>query len=337
MVEDAVLTMLLSHIGGRWVQPGYDGRGTSHRARGVLARAAGEPAGSSSSERCWGTLSPTARKPARSLRWSRRCFPGGAAPARPCGVFGWLQRLAFLPAAVERAPQGPRWVGAAPGMDEAPLIAGCSRLRRGCVPLTLLYAHSCAIERSRTTRGPRVSLGRLGLGRSRRAVLQLARLQAVGRLRWRLHHASLLAYWFHVRSGGTMSALGRCFLGPACSRRCPCLVATRVAERIRPAEIRWSSRTYRPTCCSWPCVHAVVRRRGCGSPGAHVLVADGRRPLAGLHHGPVGRGEAGRGRPDRRAPRPGASLRPVVSGLTMAAAATPCRFSWLRAQDRPTT
>jgi predicted MFS family arabinose efflux permease len=75
-------------------------------------------------------------------------------------------------------------------------------------------------------------VGTLGLGRSRRIVLELAGLQAVDALAGGFIMQSLLAYWFHLRFGVGPEELGALFFGTSLLSALSFLGAARVAERI---------------------------------------------------------------------------------------------------------
>jgi hypothetical protein len=100
------------------------------------------------------------------------------------------------------------------------------------VALTILYA-VLATRPSERAEAPRpASLGSLGLGRSRTAVLHLAGLQGLDALGGGFIMQALLAYWFHVRFGVGPEALGGLFLGTNLLSALSFLVAARVGERI---------------------------------------------------------------------------------------------------------
>jgi hypothetical protein len=75
-------------------------------------------------------------------------------------------------------------------------------------------------------------LGRLGLHRSRRAVLELSSLQALDAFAGGFIMQGLLAYWFHVRFGAGPEALGTLFFGTSLLSGLSSLLAVRIAERV---------------------------------------------------------------------------------------------------------
>jgi predicted MFS family arabinose efflux permease len=98
--------------------------------------------------------------------------------------------------------------------------------------LTVLYAHLAARTRAATAKPGPTTLGRMGLGRSRAAVLWLAGLQALDSFAGGFIMQSLVAYWFHQRFGVGPQALGALFFGTSLLSALSFFAATRVAERV---------------------------------------------------------------------------------------------------------
>jgi sugar phosphate permease len=74
--------------------------------------------------------------------------------------------------------------------------------------------------------------GAFGLGPSRKVVLELVRLGALDALAGGFIMQSLLAYWFHLRFGASPEAIGALFFGTNLLSGLSFLVAARVAERF---------------------------------------------------------------------------------------------------------
>jgi hypothetical protein len=193
------------------------------------------------------------------------------------------------------------------------------------VLLTLLYTRLAHLEPARAE--ARASPGRLGLGRSRGAVLQLAGLQAVDALAGGFIMQSLLAYWFHLRFGAGPEALGALFFGTSLLSALSFLVATRVAERVGllntmvfthlPSNVLLLAVPFMPSFVTSAAVllaRHVLSQMDVPTRQAYTmaLVAPEERPAAaGLTASARALAQA---------------CAPVVSGLTMAAAATPLPF-----------
>jgi hypothetical protein len=149
-------------------------------------------------------------------------------------AFGWYNVFAFLPAAA-----GAGAAGVALGVAVRSGIVEIQAQRfmllayaAAGVVLTVLYARLASRMPERRTETSRPTLGALGLGRSRAAILQLAALQGVDALAGGFIMQSLLAYWFHLRFGAGPEALGALFFGTNLFSALSFLVASRVAERI---------------------------------------------------------------------------------------------------------
>lgn len=233
MVEDALLTMLLSTIAAR-VGPARLMTATAPLITlgGALLATADTP---------WllwvgavlGTLSPNGQEAGPFAPMEQALLPGMVRSGPAVRAFGWYNVFGFLPAAVGAAAAGQTLGGAvARGIDELQAQRGMlGAYAIGGIALTLLYAR-LARRIGGPVSAPRPAAGSLGLGRSRGAVLQLAGLQAVDALAGGFIMQSLLAYWFHVRFGVGVEALGALFFGTNLLSALSFLVATRVAERV---------------------------------------------------------------------------------------------------------
>ena len=191
--------------------------------------------------------------------------------------------------------------------------------------MTLLYG--LLARRSAGTPLHSAELGRLGLGRSRKPVLQLARLQALDAFAGGFIMQSLLAYWFHLRFGVGPEALGALFLGTNLLSALSFLVAARVAERVGllntmvfthlPSNVLLMVVPFMPTFGAAAAVllaRHVLSQMDVPTRQAYTmaLVAPEERPAAS--------GLAVSARALAQA------CAPVVTGLTMALAATPAPF-----------
>jgi len=158
-------------------------------------------------------------------------------------------------------------------------------------------------------------------------VLQLAGLQAVDALAGGFIMQSLLAYWFHVRFGAGQEALGALFFGTSLLSALSFLVAARVAERVGllntmvfthlPSNVLLLAVPFMPSFGAAAAVllaRHVLSQMDVPTRQAYTvaLVAPEERPAA-----------AGLTASSRALAQ---ACAPLVSGLTMAAAATPLPF-----------
>jgi predicted MFS family arabinose efflux permease len=100
------------------------------------------------------------------------------------------------------------------------------------VVLTALYLRLGALTPRRARGSPPARVGRLGLHRSRGAVLELAGLQALDALAGGFIMQSLLAYWFHLRFGAGPETLGALFFGTNLLSAVSFVLAARIADRF---------------------------------------------------------------------------------------------------------
>jgi MFS family permease len=234
MVEDALLTMLLSTIAGR-VGP----------ARVMMATAPLIALGGlllATADSWWllligavlGTLSPNGQEAGPFAPMEQALLPATIRSGSMVRAFGWYNIFAFLPSALG--------AGAAGSVLGWSLRGGMAEVRAqrlmllayalAGVVLTVLYARLAgrtAHVRRAVPADPHASLG---LGRSRSRVLQLAGLLGIDALAGGFIIQSLLAYWFHVRFGAGPEALGLLFFGTSLLSAVSFLLATRVAKRI---------------------------------------------------------------------------------------------------------
>ena len=235
MVEDALLTMLLATMAAQ-VGPARLMAATAPLiALGGVLLATAESRALLLAGAVLGTLSPNGQEAGPFAAMEQSLLPQTVKSGSAVRAFGWYNVFAFLPAALGAAAAG-AVLGGAGRAGFAPLQAQRAMLLAYAgagVGLTLLYARLAARLRSP---GPRKAspstLGSLGLGPSRRAVLQLAGLQGLDSLAGGFIIQSLLAYWFHLRFDAGPEALGALFFGTSLLSALSFLVATRVAERI---------------------------------------------------------------------------------------------------------
>ncbi|MCM2254941.1 MAG: MFS transporter [Vicinamibacteria bacterium] len=234
MVEDALLTLLASTLAAR-VGP----------ARVMLATAPLLVLGGvllALPESRWlvllgavlGTLSPNGQEAGPFAAMEQALLPRAVRSGSVVRMFGWYNVCGFLPAAAGAGAAGATLGWALRrGVDEALAHRGMLLGYAGVgVLLTLLYGRLDRLERETRRDTDAAPLGRLGLGRSRSIVLQLAGLQAIDALAGGFIMQSLLVYWFHLRFGASPEALGALFLGTNLLSALSFLVATRVAERV---------------------------------------------------------------------------------------------------------
>ena len=330
MVEDAVLTMLLSTIAAR-VGPARVMAATAPLiALGGLLLALPESRWLVLVGAVLGTLSPNGQEAGPFAPMEQALLPRTVRSGPAVRVFGWYNVCAFLPAAAGAGAAGGTLGWALRrGVDEAQAQRGMLLAYAGVgVVLTALYAASRearegAGRRRPARRRPAASASADPAG----AVLQLAGLQAVDALAGGFIMQSLLAYWFHVRFGAGPEALGALFFGTSLLSALSFLVATRVAERVGllntmvfthlPSNVLLLAVPFMPSFGAAAAVllaRHVLSQMDVPTRQAYTmaLVAPEERPAAaGLTASARALAQA---------------CAPVVSGLTMAAAATPVPF-----------
>ncbi len=329
MVEDALLTMLLSTMAAR-IGPARVMAMTAPLIAlgGVLLATAESPlllmAGA-----VLGTLSPNGQEAGPFAPMEQALLPGTVRSGSVVRVFGWYNVFAFLPSALGAAAAG--------GTLGWALRAGIPELEAqrwmllgyatAGLMLTVLYAQlSRTIGPSHAVTSVR-PLGALGLGRSRGVVLELAGLQALDAFAGGFIMQSLLAYWFHLRFGVGPEALGALFFGTSLLSALSFLVATRVAERVGllntmvfshlPSNVLLLAVPFMPSFAAAGAlllVRHLLSQMDVPTRQAYTmaLVAPDERPAAsGLTVSARALAQA---------------CAPVVTGLTMATAATPLPF-----------
>ena len=318
---------------------GHDGRG---RALDDAARGRGEPrrsraghARDGAADRAWaacswrsrsraGCCSPgpcsgrsarTARRPVRSRRWSRPCFPARSESGSRTRLFGWYNVFGFLPGGARGARR--RVVA------RSRAGAGSRRARRVSLDALGLRRRRRRADAASTSAWPpcrRPSRRRRAQARRSPRAPSLARASCSSSpacrpsTRWPggFIIQSLLAYWFHLRFGVGPEALGALFFGTNLLSALSFLLATRIAERV--GLLNTMVFTHLPSnvlLLLVPFMPTFTARRRRPAPAARA-VPDGRADTPGLHDGPRRAGGASRGRrPHRQRARPGPGLRPV--------------------------
>ncbi|HET7295281.1 MAG TPA: MFS transporter [Vicinamibacteria bacterium] len=234
MVEDALLTMLLSTVAGRFGPARVMAATAPLMAVGGVVLATAEAPWLLVVGAVLGTLSPNGQEAGPFAPMEQALLPGTVGKGSVVRAFGWYNVFAFLPSALGAAAAGGAmgWSAQA-GIGEvqaqrAMLLAYAAI----GVALTGLYALLSARLEAQPAPAARAALGALGLGRSRSAILQLAGLQGLDALAGGFIMQSLLAYWFHLRFGAGPAALGALFFGTSLLSGLSFLVATRIAERV---------------------------------------------------------------------------------------------------------
>jgi hypothetical protein len=279
-----------------------------------------------------GTLSPNGQEAGPFAPMEQALLPGTVRSGAPVRVFGWYNVFAFLPSAAGAAAAGGAlgWALRS-GVDEvaaerAMLLAYAAV----GVVLTVLYLRlaktACPAHPSGAPDAGR-PLGALGLGRSRGAIIELAGLQALDAFAGGFIMQGLLAYWFHLRFGAGPEALGALFFGTSLLSALSFLVATRVAERFGllntmvfthlPSNVLLLVVPFMPSFASAAAVllaRHVLSQMDVPTRQAYTmtLVAPEERPAAS--------GVTASVRALAQA------CAPIVSGVTMAVAATPAPF-----------
>jgi MFS family permease len=231
MVEDALLTVLLSTVANRIGPARVMALTAPLIALGGLLLAVSDRRAPLWIGAVLGTLSPNGQEAGPFAPMEHALLPGTVRSGPVVRAFGWYNVFGFLPAAAGAGAAG-AWLGWAArhglgGMrpERALLLAyaGVGLL------LTLVYARLAARSpRAEATSAP----GTLGLGSSRKVVLELVRLGALDALAGGFIMQSLLAYWFHLRFGVPPEAIGALFFGTNLLSGLSFLVAARVAERF---------------------------------------------------------------------------------------------------------
>jgi MFS family permease len=234
MVEDAVLTIVLSTIAARVGPARVMAFAAPLLVVGGLLLALPESRGLLLAGAVIGTLSPNGQEAGPFAPLEQALLARLAGSGSVVRLFGWYNLFAFFPAAA-----GAGLAGAAHGWalrrafeplkaEQGMLLAYAAA---GLV-LAALYTRLARLEPARRLEAVPLPTRSLGLARSRRVVFPLAGLQAVDAFAGGFIMQSLLAYWFHLRFGVSAEALGALFFGTSLLSALSFLVAARVAERM---------------------------------------------------------------------------------------------------------
>lgn len=329
MVEDALLTMLLSTIAARLGPARLMALTAPLIALGGLLLALADSRWLLLAGAVLGTLSPNGQEAGPFAPMEQALLPGAVRSGSVVRVFGWYNVCAFLPSAAGAAAAGGSLGWALRrGLDEVAAERGMLIAYAAVgVALTALYVRLAKTTRRTAAPTPAKPLGALGLGRSRGKVLDLAALQALDAFAGGFIMQALLAYWFHIRFGAGPEALGALFFGTSLLSALSFLVATRVAERIGllhtmvfthlPSNVLLLAVPLMPSFAAAAAVllaRHVLSQMDVPTRQAYTmaLVAPEERPAAsGLTASVRALAQA---------------CAPVVSGATMAVAATPAPF-----------
>ena len=235
MVEDALLTMLLSSFAARigparimaWTAPLLTvGGALLLIAEGPRVLIAGA---------VLGTLSPNGQEAGPFSPMEQAMLPETVPPSLRNSAFAWYNVFAFLPAALGSLGAG-IWLEAARLMGLDDLAAYRGMLWAYCAAgllLALLYARLSGYRgnggRALRAEGPKP---RGGLHRSRRVVFELSALQGLDALAGGFIIQGLLAYWFHLRFGVGAEVLGPLFFGTSLLSALSFLAASRLSDRV---------------------------------------------------------------------------------------------------------
>jgi MFS family permease len=234
LVEDALVTLLLSTVAAR-VGPARVMAATAPlMVLGGVLLAVAETWPVLIAGAVLGTLSPNGQEAGPFAPMEQALLPGTVRSGPVVWAFGWYNVCAFLPAAAGAGAAGVAlgWALAAGVEPQRAHRAMLLAYAGAGLALTLLYTTLAARSRAARSHRPGPRPGRLGLGPSRPAVLQLAGLQAVDALAGGFVMQSLLAYWFHVRYAVPPEALGALFFGTNLLSAVSFLGAARTAERF---------------------------------------------------------------------------------------------------------
>jgi MFS family permease len=234
MVEDAVLTILLSTMASRLGPATVMAATAPLMVLGGVLLASEGPLALMLIGAVLGTVSPNGQEAGPFSPMEQSLLPQTVRSGAAVRAFGWYNLCAFLPSALGAGAAG-LVLGAATrrGVDET--LALRAMILAYAVMGALITANCLVLARRfRRVKGEGAppALGRLGLGRSRRQVMELAGLQGLDALAGGFVIQALLAYWFRLRFGAGPEALGALFFGTSLLSALSSLVAARVAERV---------------------------------------------------------------------------------------------------------
>jgi MFS family permease len=234
MVEDALLTMLLSTAAARIGPARVMAMTAPLIALGGLLLATAESRFLLMAGAVLGTLSPNGQDAGPFSPLEQALLPD-AVPARArTRAFAWYNIFGFLPSALGALAAGAaQRVARGAGVDELvsyQWMLGAYALVG--VAMAAVYSrlpHRLDAPPPASARPPG---WRMGLHRSRGVVLQMSALQALDSLAGGFVVQALLVYWFHLRFGVGPEVLGPLFFGTSLLSAASFLVAARLAERF---------------------------------------------------------------------------------------------------------
>jgi len=235
LVEDALVTMLLASGAARWGEARVMAATAPLITLGGLLLATAASPWLLALGAVLGTLSPNGQDAGPFAPLEHSLLPGAVRAGPAVRVFAWYNLVAFACAAAGAAAAGLVLGGAVRvGVAELEVQRAMLLAYAGAgLALSGLYLWLAARTRVKAPAGtPAAASGRLGLGRSRRVVLQLAGLQGLDALAGGFVMQSLIVYWLRLRFDAPAEALGALFFGTNMLSALSFLVASRVAERI---------------------------------------------------------------------------------------------------------
>ena len=234
MVEDALLTMLLSTVASR-IGPARLMAATAPLiALGGFLLATAESPWLLVAGAVLGTLSPNGQDAGPFAPLEHSLLPGAVRGSSIVRAFALYNLVAFGCAATGAALAGLvlGWSGRQGVTELAAERAMLTAYGVAGLALTGLYLWLAARHASEPAPPRAPAAGSLGLGRSRGVVLQLAALQGLDALAGGFVIQSLIAYWLRQRFGASPEALGALFFGTNLLSALSFLAATRVADRF---------------------------------------------------------------------------------------------------------
>jgi len=234
MVEDAVLTMLLSTIAARLGPARVMAVTAPLLSLGGVLLATADSGVLLVLGVVFGTVSPNGQDAGAFAPLEQALLPGTLRSGPSVRVFAWYNVFAFLPAAAGALAAG-TWAGWRVRGGARELAVHREMLLAYAVAglvLAALYVWLARSPRLTAASGTSQALGRLGLGRLRGYVLWLAGLQGLDALAGGFVIQTLLAYWFQLRFGAGPEALGLLFFGTSLLSGISFLVASPIAQRF---------------------------------------------------------------------------------------------------------
>jgi predicted MFS family arabinose efflux permease len=234
MVEDALLTMLLSSMAARLGPARVMAAAAPLLSVGGLLLATADSHWALILGVVFGTVSPNGQDAGAFAPLEQALLPGSQRSGSSVRVFAWYNVFSFVPSAAGALAAG-AWLGARlRGGAPEPAVHREMLLGYAVVGLALaaLYVSLARFPKAGAPTAAPAVLGRLGLGRSRGYVLWLAGLQALDSLAGGFVIQTLLAYWFQRRFGASPEAIGALFFGTSVLSGVSFLVASRIAERF---------------------------------------------------------------------------------------------------------